>query len=149
VYVTAFSVFVADFFLKKYLANFSGQSIPLVKNLLHITVVFNKGAAFGILQGQTTLLVYTGIIFIIFFLTGIKKGKRKDLLLCIASGLILGGALSNLSDRIFLGYVVDYIDVRVWPVFNLSDSCISIGVFFLLIDSFRKNGKENHRSQRS
>jgi signal peptidase II len=55
----------------------------------------------------------------------------------ISYGLIIGGALSNLFDRVFLGYVVDYIDLRVWPVFNLSDSCITVGIGLLLFYSFK------------
>jgi signal peptidase II len=56
----------------------------------------------------------------------------------VSCGLILGGAISNLCDRITLGYVVDYFDFRVWPVFNISDSCITTGTGLLLIDSFKK-----------
>ena len=65
--------------------------------------------------------------------------KYKVHLFLIPCGLILGGAVSNLWDRIFLGFVVDYIDLRVWPVFNLSDSCITVGVGLLLWQSFKKS----------
>ncbi|MDP2923356.1 MAG: signal peptidase II [Candidatus Omnitrophota bacterium] len=144
--IIAFLVFITDFFIKNHLLANTVSSTPLIKNILYITVVLNKGAAFGMLAGQTTFLIYVGIIFVLFFLISIKRGKRRDFLFLVSSGLILGGALSNLYDRILLGYVVDYIDIRIWPVFNLSDSCISIGVFLLLIDSFKKNGKKNNCS---
>lgn len=143
--ILAASVFTADFFIKNYIRTQVASSIPLVKNIFHITPVLNKGAAFGIMQGQTGFLIYVGIVFIIFFLAGIARGRNKDFLFLVSSGLILGGALSNLYDRIFLGYVVDYIDLRIWPVFNLSDTAITVGVFLLLIHSFKKNAKKANR----
>ena len=158
VWLTTLLVFIADFFIKSYLRSYLAfQSIPLIKNILHITVVFNRGAAFGFFSGKTNFLVYIGIIFILLFLFFIKRESKKSssglkqsasfrggvtaprsLLFLISCGLILGGALSNLCDRIFLGYVVDYIDIRIWPVFNLSDSCISIGVSLLFLNSFKR-----------
>jgi signal peptidase II len=140
--IVASLVFAADFFIKRYLLfNHSFESIPVIKNILHLTVVFNKGAAFGILKGQTSLLIYTGIIFLLVFLFAVISEQKKNKIFLIAWGLIVGGALSNLYDRVFLGFVVDYIDFRVWPVFNLSDSAISVGAFFLLLNEFKKPKK--------
>ncbi|MDD5195479.1 MAG: signal peptidase II [Candidatus Omnitrophica bacterium] len=140
VWLIATVVFLSDSLIKNYLRQTAAfQSFPIIENILHITIVFNPGAAFGILKGKTTMLVYTSIFFIIFFFTFINKEKNRNLLFLISCGLILGGAASNLCDRLFLGYVVDYIDLRIWPVFNLSDSCISIGAALLFLDSFRKS----------
>jgi len=140
--IVASLVFTADFFIKRYfLFNHSFESVPVIKNILYLTVVFNKGAAFGILKGKTSLLIYTGIIFLLIFLFTIINERRKNIFFLIACGLIIGGAFSNLYDRVFLGFVVDYIDVRVWPVFNLSDSAISVGAFFLLLNEFKKTKK--------
>lgn len=139
IWIVATIVFFTDFFVKNYLHfNFPYQSIPVIKNIFHITVVFNKGAAFGILKGQTSLLIYAGLIFILIFLIFVKNEKKKNLLFLIPCGLILGGAVSNLTDRFFFGYVIDYLDIRVWPVFNLSDFCITIGAGLLLLTSFNK-----------
>ncbi len=140
--IVASLVFTADFFIKRYfLFNHSFESIPVIKNILYLTVVFNKGAAFGILKGKTSLLIYTGIIFLLVFLFTVINERRKNIFFLVACGLIIGGAFSNLYDRVFLGFVVDYIDVRVWPVFNLSDSAISVGAFFLLLNEFKKPKK--------
>lgn len=137
-------VFSVEFLIKTYLRNnFAFQSIPLIKNVFHITVIFNQGAAFGILKGKTQFLIYIGIIFILFLFGCLRKEKNQNLSLFISYGLILGGALSNLIDRIFLGHVVDYIDLRIWPVFNIADSCINIGVFLILINSFKKSCGKN------
>ncbi len=136
----AVAVFVADFLIKtRLLQNFSQGSLPVIKNIFHITLVTNKGAAFGILQGKTELLISIGIVFIIIFFLIAKKDIKKSLTLAIAFGLILGGAASNLYDRIFLGFVVDYLDFRIWPVFNLSDTSICIGVGLIILSSFRKS----------
>ena len=134
--LTAAFIFLADFVIKAYLrTNFAYQSIPVLNKIFHITVIFNSGAAFGILKGNSTLLTYLSIVFIGLFFWFINKEEKKSLFFLVACGLILGGALSNLYDRIFLGFIVDYIDLRVWPVFNLSDSCITVGVGMLLIQS--------------
>lgn len=136
-------VFTAEFFIKNHLANIPAFfSIPLIDNILYITVVFNKGAAFSILRGQTTFLIYIGIVFIAFFFILMMRERKRSVIYYISCGLVLGGALSNLYDRIFLGYVIDYIDIKIWPVFNLADSCITVGAILLFISSFRKNGKD-------
>lgn len=135
----AFLIVGIDFFLKTYLRlNFSYQSFPLIDNFVYITVVFNTGTAFGFLQGKANFLIYFTLILILFFLFIFKKEEKKSITFLVATGLIFGGAVSNLIDRIMLGAVVDYIDLRFWPVFNLSDSCITIGAIILILDSFLK-----------
>ncbi|MCF7869972.1 MAG: signal peptidase II [Candidatus Omnitrophica bacterium] len=135
----AFFIIGLDFWIKTYLRlNYSFQSFPLIDKLVYITVVFNSGTAFGLLQRETTLLIYFTLILISVFWFIYKKEQEKKLTFLIATGLIFGGAFSNLIDRLMLGAVVDYIDLRFWPVFNLSDSCITIGAILLIIDSLRK-----------
>lgn len=99
----------------------------------HLTLVRNTGAAFGLFRDQTIIFILisaAAIIFIGFYL--IKKKTSYYLPLA----LILGGAVGNLIDRLRFGYVVDFIDLRFWPVFNVADSCITIGaviLFFVII----------------
>lgn len=138
--ITASLIFFIDLLIKSYLKNnFPFQSIPIIRNIFHITVVFNKGAAFGLLRGYNTFLTYSSIILIVFLLNMIRKERPKTFIDKLMLGLILGGAFSNLYDRFFYGFVVDYIDLRVWPVFNLSDMGISIGVIILILRIFQKN----------
>jgi len=139
-------VFLVEFFLKNYLRNFLLQSFKVFDKILYITVIPNTGAAFGVLKDNANLLIYVGILFLLFFFRFVFKEKNKNLLFLISSGLIIGGALSNIYDRVFYGYVLDYIDLRFWPVFNLADSCISIGVILLLFDSFRKKNEAGNNS---
>lgn len=137
-FLTAAAIFFIELFVKTYLHNnFAFHSLPIIKNIFHITLVENTGAAFGILQGKTNLLIYMGIVFILIFLFIVRREKDKGKLVYFSYGLILGGALSNIYDRIFRGFVIDYIDLRIWPVFNIADSCISIGIIILLWQTYR------------
>lgn len=143
--IVAGVIFFLDLFIKNHLSqNLSFRSIPVIKNIFHITVVLNNGAAFGILKGNYVFLICSSIIFIIVFLVFMIKEKNRGSTFLISCGMILGGALSNFYDRIARGFVVDYIDLRVWPVFNLSDSCISIGVILLCLQMF-STAKKNER----
>ena len=108
------------------------QSFAIINGILHLTLVHNRGAAFGILKNQIHLFIFTSLfaIFLIYF--NLKNNTyKKYSLFNISLGLILAGALGNLIDRLFLGYVVDFIDFRIWPVFNIADSAITIGAVLL------------------
>ena len=85
-------IFLSDFLIKTYLRHNLDplETIPVIKNILHITLVFNRGAAFGVLQGKTTFLIYAAVIFVFIFLLVMKKEDKKNLTFWIASGLILG-----------------------------------------------------------
>ena len=110
-----------------------GQSLPVVNNVFHLTYVKNTGAAFGILKDSTTFFIVVSILIIIGFIIFLYYINNKNRWLFIASGLIIGGAIGNLIDRIRLGYVIDYLDFRIWPVFNLADSVVVIGTGILVI----------------
>lgn len=110
----------------------AGGTIPVVKGLLHITYVKNTGAAFGMLRDMPAL--FTGIsILAAFFINIFYLSSKERLNSGEISGLclVLAGTLGNLIDRLRLGYVVDFIDLRVWPVFNLADTCITVGAVIL------------------
>ena len=109
----------------------ANQSIPIIKGLLYVTFVRNRGAAFGILKNQLPLFIFTALFAVVLISLVISKKKERPLILNISLGLILAGAIGNLIDRLFLGYVVDFIDFRIWPVFNVADSAITIGTVLL------------------
>lgn len=114
------------------------ETIPLVKDIFHITLVYNTGGAFGIFQNRSGFFVAVSVVAIIFLAAFYARLKRKRLIYKIAIPLILGGAASNLVDRLRFGFVIDYLDFRVWPVFNIADASISVGVCLLLLNSFRR-----------
>jgi len=94
--------------------------------------VKNTGAAFGILQGYNLLLIAIGIIALGFFTYSFHSHR-------LACSLVISGIIGNLVDRISLGYVRDFIDLRIWPVFNLADSFAVVGIGLLIVGMFRKS----------
>lgn len=107
-----------------------GQSIP-EDTFVRITYVTNTGGAFGILQGQSLFILITTFIGVAAILLYYVFPPVHSWLLAGGLGLQLGGAMGNLIDRVRLGHVTDFVDFRVWPVFNLADSAIVIGVGLL------------------
>ncbi|MCR3922593.1 MAG: signal peptidase II [Firmicutes bacterium] len=113
------------------------QSIPIIKNVFHITYVRNPGAAFSLLANRTSLLIVVVVIIIIIIMVILYRLPVEDKLLRVALTFLLAGALGNLIDRIRFGYVIDFLDLRVWPVFNVADIAIFIGIGLLLLDVIR------------
>ena len=121
-----------------------GEAWPDADWLLNIVNVSNSGAAFGMLQGQTTFLVVTSLIGVAAIVLYYLYPPLEHGLLRVALGLQLGGAAGNLIDRVRFGEVTDFINFNFFPAFNVADASISIGVvtviWFLLIsesDRFR------------
>ena len=110
-----------------------GESVNVLPGLFHITLVLNSGAAFGLFKGQSLFFTVSTVLVIIFICLYIWRGVCKDLFVLAALGLILGGAVGNLIDRVLYGYVIDFLDFRIWPVFNIADASITIGAFILAI----------------
>ena len=121
-----------------------GEGFPLWVGVLHVTRVNNTGAAFGLWKNAAFFLTALGavsVVCIVFYLYRLLKGAgAPDLVYGWA--LVAGGALGNLYDRVHFGYVIDFIDLRVWPVFNVADSAICLGVFWILLQFLRK--KDGH-----
>lgn len=114
-----------------------GESIEVISNWFYITSHRNSGAAWGILEGQMlffyiiTLIVIGGIIYFI------QTGAKGKVLYGVSLGLILGGAIGNFIDRVRHQYVVDFINTYIFnydfPIFNIADSSLVIGVILLII----------------
>jgi signal peptidase II len=132
IFIIVFITLCLDQLTKYFLNNklSLNQSIPILKGIFHITLVHNRGAAFGMLQNQVPLLIFTSI-FAIYLIYLSFKAERHGKVYLVALSFILAGALGNLIDRIFFGYVIDFLDFRVWPVFNLADSAITVGGILL------------------
>jgi len=119
-----------------------GKSVDLWVFLLR--QVRNAGTAFGLLRGKSPALFVASIaIFVVLLLALWRWGKTESAFFQVAVGLIIGGALGNIIDRICLGEVVDFIDLRFWPVFNLADTAIVIGVCFTIAVILRDTWKEH------
>jgi signal peptidase II len=122
------------------------RSIPVVDDILRLTYVENRGAAFGLLQDQTTFFVFVGILVIGVIAASYRYLPRSGFRLHLALGLQLGGAIGNLVDRVRQGYVVDFVDFGYrsnwWPVFNVADSAIVIGVCLLALNALSPSSTE-------
>jgi len=106
------------------------ESIPLIRGVFDITLVYNRGAAFGIFRNQSYLFIASGLLAIILIFFSLKNNKQnKYYLVCLS--FILAGTCGNLIDRIRLGYVIDFLNFHIWPVFNIADSAITIGAIML------------------
>ncbi len=133
-FLTALLIVVADQFTKLWIrSNLAlGQSLP-ESGFFQLTLVHNTGAVFGLFQGQSFLLTIAALVAIVLLLLYVFVIKRQvpfldNRLNKIALGLVLGGAIGNLIDRLRFGYVTDFIDVGLWPAFNIADSAITVGV---------------------
>jgi len=126
-----FTKFLAERFLQL------NTPVALIKNFLNLSLVHNRGAAFGIFKDQLFMFVIIAICAIAFISFHLKN-KNRSLLSSISLSLILAGSAGNLIDRMRFGFVIDFIDLRVWPVFNLADSAITIAAFLLCWELFFK-----------
>jgi signal peptidase II len=135
----------------KYIAGknlYPGESIPLIKGVLHLTLVHNRGAAFGILKDQFYLFIFSSIFALILIVFSLKGHSRKGIsIYTLSLSLIAAGAVGNLIDRIFLGYVIDFLDFRVWPVFNVADSAITVGAVLLGMTLLFERSHRDTRTQ--
>ncbi|MFA5090152.1 MAG: signal peptidase II [Candidatus Omnitrophota bacterium] len=108
------------------------QSFPVIKGVFHFTLVYNRGAAFGILKNHALFFILASLFAIFLIYLNLRDAKHsRSSVYFVSLSLILAGALGNLIDRICLGYVVDFLDFRIWPVFNLADSAITAGAILL------------------
>jgi signal peptidase II len=111
-----------------------GQTVKVVPHLLWLTYSTNTGAAFGLFKGSGQLIFFFSLILVVLMLTWFFISKqRMGILAFIGLGLIIGGAVGNLLDRIFRGEIIDYIDLGWWPVFNVADVAILVGAIIVLV----------------
>ncbi len=130
------------------------SSIPVVRGLFHLTLVTNRGALFGLFHDmadpyRSALFTSIPILAIVLIVVFQVRTTVADTVAQAGLALILGGAVGNLTDRLRLGYVIDFLDIFVgdhhWPAFNVADASICIGVTFLVLDLLAK-GPEHRRA---
>ncbi len=123
---------ISKFIITKNLSLY--QSIPIIKGFFHFTLIYNRGAAFGILKNQIFFFIIISIVAIVLISSILFNNQRHKRLssYTISLGLILAGAAGNFLDRVFFGYVIDFLDFRIWPVFNIADSAITVGAVLLV-----------------
>ena len=124
------------------------KSVEVIKSFFYLTNVHNSGAAWSILDGKRFLLVVIGILglYVVSKLwASFKSNFRNDL----AISLLYGGICGNLFDRVFLGYVIDFLDFNIfgydYPIFNLADTFIVCGIIIILVGGIRNECNKRHR----
>ncbi|HEY8910400.1 MAG TPA: signal peptidase II [Desulfosporosinus sp.] len=141
VWLAMIGVWIIDRVLKILVqTNFvEGETVIVIPKVFHLTFVLNPGAAFGLMAGQTWIFVVTAFLVVGGVIYGQFHIPRGETLTRLAIGMIGGGALGNLYDRLVIGRVVDYLDFQIWSfVFNFADSMIVVGVGLLLILLYRQ-----------
>ncbi len=122
-----------------------GMSIPVIKNVFHITYIINPGAAFGILEYQTGFFIVVSVLMVAAAIWYVPRVPVQYRLLRYGIGLLTGGAMGNLFDRIRYGGVVDFLDFRIWPIFNIADIAIVCGVGCIIITYLYVMRKEEEK----
>ena len=134
------------------------ESITVLNGFFSITYVRNPGAAFGFLAGASPAFRYTffiavNIIAIALIVSYIRKATREESRLILALSFIMAGAFGNLMDRVRFGEVVDFLDFYIgsvhWPAFNVADSSITVGAFFLILELWKRGKDSHHLSHRT
>ncbi|UBH23197.1 signal peptidase II [Macrococcus armenti] len=126
-----------------------GDSIPVIGDILKITSHRNYGAAWGMLQNQMVFFYIITVIVLVALIYFYIKEAGNHLLMQTGLMLIFAGAIGNFIDRLFRGNVVDFIDTKIinydFPIFNVADSCLTIGVFILLYELlFNQKEEKQH-----
>lgn len=135
IYSIALVLFAVDQWTKYWVQGhfYLGESVPVIPDIFHLTFILNRGAAFGILEGHQWFFL---LIVACLYAFCIYERKNINVWPTYARwgiGLLLGGALGNAVDRTFLPGVVDFFDFRIWPIFNIADIGICIGVTLVAI----------------
>jgi len=144
VFLTAGGILALDR-VTKHLADAAlapGASMPVFENIFHLTLVHNRGAAFGLLPDAAVFFIVVALVCIAaiagafwrpHLFTRLFGLRVTDSRVGMGLALILGGALGNLIDRLRHGYVIDFLDLRVWPVFNFADTAITCGGLLIVL----------------
>ena len=135
-FIIAILVIAADFYTKYlvYTRMALHETIELPVKFIQLTYVQNFGGAFGIFQHQKLFFIIAAAIAVTCVLYFFEDIKELGKLSFVSASLIFGGAIGNLIDRIRVGYVVDFLDLRWWPVYNVADIALTVGVSLLFIE---------------
>ena len=128
---------IIDQLIKLFIKTNITKDIVIIPKIFKITNVINTGAAFSILKNNNTLLILININILVLLNYFINKNNIENDYFEL--GIILGGIVGNLFDRLLYNGVIDYIEISNFPVFNLADSLIVLGIILLIIKEFKKD----------
>ena len=140
---------LVDQITKYSVINYLNREIVIIKNFFCLVYTKNNGAAFSRLTGKRIFLILITLLIIYGLVRYTIKNKLDSKIEILAFSLVIGGSLGNLVDRIARGYVIDFISLKIFkynfPVFNVADSLIFVGVVLLLIKELRKENRHDNR----
>ncbi len=152
-YIIAFLFFIIDLISKQIITHVMnvGQSVKVINNFFYITYAQNKGAAWSILEDQRILLLIISVV-VLFLINKFMNKEELSNIECFSYGMIIGGILGNIFDRVVYGYVIDFIDFKIfgydYPIFNFADTFIVVGIILMAIISIRKELHERGKGRR-
>lgn len=143
-YLIAIVWLVLDQLSKYYIMKhfYLGESVPVIPNVFHITYIINRGAAFGILENQQWIFLLVAVILVVLAFLYRKTINNGPVSLHVGTALLISGAIGNGIDRFTLRGVVDFFDLRVWPIFNIADIGICVGVIGVVYYLLRLDSEE-------
>ena len=144
VFIWGVALAIADQLLKKLFSGTMqlGESIPVLPGIFHLTYIQNPGAAFGLFENQTLFFIAIAAFLLAFLAFAYKELAAQGVWVRFGMSLLAGGAVGNLLDRVRLGAVIDYLDFRIWPIFNLADIGICLGAALIVWGLLREEGRE-------
>ena len=135
---TIFLIIIIDQITKFFVeTNLINTRIPVIDNIFYLTYLQNTGGAWGVLENNKTIFIIAIPIILIVIIIYLLKNKNISRLENIGYCMLIGGAIGNYIDRIIRGYVVDFIDFVIWPVFNVADIAVVVGVGLIILSLFR------------
>lgn len=138
----AILTFTIDFYLKYFINTYTEETIMIIKNFFYINKVYNTGAAFSMLDNSLNLIIVSTIIALGFIIYLIIKEKPTKTIEIVGYGLLIGGILGNLYDRIIYHMVTDYLDFIIFKydfaVFNFADMGVVVGTALIILSAFKK-----------
>lgn len=142
-------VLLIDIFSKLLVSKFmiENQSIKIIDNFFYLTYAHNTGVAFSFLSGNIPFIVGMTFIVIVLMIKYVYSKKLSEFEF-VSYGLVIGGAIGNLIDRVVYGYVIDFIDIYIfgydYPIFNIADSCIVVGIIIIFIISIKEESSDRN-----
>lgn len=153
IYITAIIIFIIDQISKVIISSYIGlnSSVRVIKNFFYLTYTNNTGASFGILKNSRVLLIILSIIALLILLRYISTFKETKYNI-LGLGFLMGGIIGNLLDRVLFGYVRDFFNFYIigydFPVFNIADIFIVLGVFILIISILKGEDSNGSNSRK-
>lgn len=153
IYITAIIIFIIDQISKVIISSYIGlnSSVRIIKNFFYLTYTNNTGASFGILKNSRILLIVLSIIALVILLRYISTFEETKYNI-LGLGFLMGGIIGNLLDRVLFGYVRDFLNFYIigydFPVFNIADIFIVLGVFILIISILKGEDSNGSNSRK-